>query len=175
LFLKFDARTRPSSKEGYDVSFLGTNRHNPLVGKFFASDLKLSFRGFVDGNFNAEVYCAQLQRVADILEDREEPVVFLHDNARPHTAKITKAKLQELDWDVLPHAPYSPDKAPSDYWLFRQFKIFLRGKKFNTTGELRSSVTEFFNSKPVGFYERGINKLEERWEEIIEFEGDYCD
>jgi histone-lysine N-methyltransferase SETMAR len=77
-----------------------------------------------------------------------------------HTSYETK--LQELEWDVLPHAPYSPDKAPSDYWLFRQLKIFLRGKKFNTTGEVRSAVEEFFNSKTADFYKRGINKLEER-------------
>jgi hypothetical protein len=39
---------------------------------------------------------------------------------------------------------------------------------------VRSAVEEFFNSKTADFYKRGINKLEERWEEIIGFDGDYC-
>jgi hypothetical protein len=42
-----------------------------------------------------------------------------HDNARPQTANIPKAAVQELDWKILPHPPYSPDLAPSDYHLFR--------------------------------------------------------
>ncbi|UYV70361.1 hypothetical protein LAZ67_7002670 [Cordylochernes scorpioides] len=42
-----------------------------------------------------------------------------HDNARPHVAKIVKETLEALQWDVLPHPPYSPDIAPSDYHIFR--------------------------------------------------------
>lgn len=133
------------------------------------------FREFVEGKINANVYCDQIQRVADILATRKEPIVFLHDNARPHTAKITQAKLKELQWDVLPQAPYSPDTAPSDYWLFRQFKLHIRGKKFNNRREVRSAVEEFFNSKDASFYAKGINKLVERWKDIIGFDGDYYD
>ena len=50
---------------------------------------------------------------------RHGKVIFLHDNARPHIAKPVKDTLEVLGWDVLPHPPYSPDVAPSDYHLFR--------------------------------------------------------
>ena len=53
-------------------------------------------------------------------EQRHE-VILLHDNARPHIAKIVK-KYLEKKWDVLPHSPYSPDIAPSDYWLFQRMQ-----------------------------------------------------
>ncbi len=44
---------------------------------------------------------------------------LLHDNAAPHTAKVTKETLEALGFRVLPHPPYSPDLAPSDFHLFR--------------------------------------------------------
>jgi hypothetical protein len=31
---------------------------------------------------------------------------------------MMKAAIQELNWEILPHSPYSPDLAPSDYHLF---------------------------------------------------------
>jgi histone-lysine N-methyltransferase SETMAR len=32
---------------------------------------------------------------------------------------MKKADIQEFDWEILSHPPYSPDLAPSDYHLFR--------------------------------------------------------
>jgi len=32
---------------------------------------------------------------------------------------------------LLEHPPYSPDLAPSDFWLFPHLKKFLRGKRFS--------------------------------------------
>ena len=55
-------------------------------------------------------------------EQRHDKVILLHDNARPHVAKVVKKYLETLKWDVLPHPPYSPDIAPSDYWLFRRMQ-----------------------------------------------------
>lgn len=41
---------------------------------------------------------------------------FLRSNARLHIPKLTHKTTVDLDWDVLPHAAYSP---PSDCHLFR--------------------------------------------------------
>ncbi|GBP54769.1 Mariner Mos1 transposase [Eumeta japonica] len=48
-----------------------------------------------------------------------DKIILLHDNARLHVAVPVKNYLKELDWEVLPHPPYSPDIAPSNYHLFR--------------------------------------------------------
>ncbi|QQP52987.1 Mariner transposase [Caligus rogercresseyi] len=40
------------------------------------------------------------------------------------------AKLYKLGYESLPHPPYSPDVAPSDYFLFADLKRLLAGKKF---------------------------------------------
>ena len=44
-------------------------------------------------------------------------VIFHQDNARPYTYLFTRKKLVELGWEVMPHPPYSPNFAPSDYHL----------------------------------------------------------
>jgi len=44
--------------------------------------------------------------------------VILHDNARPHVVKTVKDTLTVFQWKILPHAVYSTDCAPSDYYLF---------------------------------------------------------
>ncbi|KOX70155.1 Histone-lysine N-methyltransferase SETMAR, partial [Melipona quadrifasciata] len=40
--------------------------------------------------------------------------------------RVSTQKLLQFDWDVLPHPPYSPDLAPSDYYLFLSLKNSLR-------------------------------------------------
>ena len=68
----------------------------------------------VDGNF----YSRQLEQVHEILR-RRYPVLFNQDrvllqqgNARPHAARTTMAKIQELGTtELLPHPAYSPDLA----------------------------------------------------------------
>lgn len=52
--------------------------------------------------------------------------LLLQGNARPHTAKLTTTTLRDLGCDILPHPPYSPDLAPSDYHLFGEMKSALR-------------------------------------------------
>ena len=101
----------------------------------------------------------------------ENRVVFYHNNARPHTSLVTRQKLLELGWDVLPHPPYSPDLAPSDYFLFRFLQNSLNGKNFNNDDDIKSYLIQFFANKNQKFYERGIMMLPERWQKIIDQNG----
>ena len=127
----------------------------------------------------ASVYCDQLQRVQDKLQSHfpelAKNVVFLHDNARPHTAGLTKAFLKHLEWDVLPHPPYSPDISPTDFHLFLSLDSRLKNREFEDVDAVDSAVVEFFRSKSDDFYRNGIFKLVSRWEKVIESGGDYFD
>lgn len=125
---------------------------------------------------NAEYYCHQLERLADKLGNLRPPhrqVRFLHDNARPHVARQTRQKLLELQWEVLLHPPYSPDIAPSDYHLFRSLDNAIQGQQFADEVELNEWLANFFASKPREFYRDGIYGLPERWQKIIDNDGDY--
>ena len=77
----------------------------------------------------ADLYCQQLNRVAAKLKGKQDRIYFLHDNARPHVAKSTHQKLLSLEWITIPHPPYSPDLAPTDYHLYRSLSNYLREKK----------------------------------------------
>ena len=66
------------------------------------------------------------------------------------------------------HPPYSPDLAPSDYYLFRSLQKSLNGKTFNDDEAVKSHMVQFFANKDQKFYERGIMKLPERWQKVIE-------
>ena len=74
-------------------------------------------------------------------------VTFHQDNARPHTSFVTRKKLLELGWEVMPHPPYSPDFAPSDYYLFRSLQNHLNGKAFNSNEAVKNELIQFFASK----------------------------
>jgi len=51
-------------------------------------------------------------------QKRQHKVILLHDNASSHTAKLVKETIEAFGWEILSHAAYSLDLAPSDYHLF---------------------------------------------------------
>ena len=86
-----------------------------------------------------ERYGTQLMRLSWTLrkkrpqyEQRNEKVILQHDNARPHVTKPVKTYLETLRWAVLPHPPYSPDIALSDYYLFRSMVHGLADQHFRS-------------------------------------------
>jgi [histone H3]-lysine36 N-dimethyltransferase SETMAR len=124
----------------------------------------------------SNVYSRQLRDLADALHEkrrRRAEVHLLHDNARPHTAYTTLQQLEQLGWATVPHPPYSPDLAPSDYHLFRSLKNCLAGKQFKDLDHLKTGVGEFFESLPAEFWSNGIYSLPERWAHVIDTQGDY--
>ena len=100
-------------------------------------------------------------------------VIFHRDNARPHVAKSVAKKLSEFNWEILPHSPYSPDTATSDYHLFRSLQHFLVGKKFENIDILKNSSENYFKEKQENFYRDGIMALSEKWEDVVQREEDY--
>nr|CDJ91989.1 transposase [Haemonchus contortus] len=122
------------------------------------------------------MYVEQLQKLKahiDRTRGKNAEVYFHHDNARPHTAKATRAELEKYELGGDPPGPYSPDLAPSDYWLFSHLQRFLNGKKFQTKDEVEKALDEFFKSQPPSFWEEGIDKLPERWRRVVDGDGAY--
>lgn len=130
---------------------------------------------------NSEKYCSQLEEMHQQLLIKQPAlvnrhgVILLHDNARPHVSRTTVQKLQELQYETLPHPPYSPDLSPTDYHFFKHLDHFLVGKKFNNEAAVKSAFEEFINCKNSDFYKSGVNALVSRWEKCIASAGAYFD
>ena len=125
---------------------------------------------------NAIKYRAQLEKLETEVVKKgwfSDKIYFQHDNAKPHVSKIVTEKIAEFGWELLPHPPYSPDLAPSDYHLFRSLSNYLRGKNFKNEEVLKIELQKFFDSKPQEFYAKGIHDLPRRWAEVIKTKGEY--
>ena len=96
---------------------------------------------------------------------------LLHDNAKVYTVKVTWHKLEELEWEILPHPPYSPNLAPSDYHLFRSLPNDLVTKRFHYKADLKSDLDVFLSSLSKKFFEEGIMDLPKREEYVIDDNG----
>ncbi|XP_014614921.1 PREDICTED: histone-lysine N-methyltransferase SETMAR-like, partial [Polistes canadensis] len=84
---------------------------------------------------------------------------------KPHVTQVVKAALQELEWEVLQHPPYSPDLASTDYHLFRCLSNHMKGVTFDNKEVLKNWLNNFFDTRPGDFWRNCINKLIERWKE----------
>ncbi|UYV83330.1 hypothetical protein LAZ67_23000600 [Cordylochernes scorpioides] len=103
---------------------------------------------------NSDLYC-------DILVNKLKPgirkkrrgrlskgVLFLHDNARPHTSCKTVSTIIKLG-----------------------FEKELKGKRFDSDEDVQKVVQDFFHTLPKSAYKEGIYKLPERWRRCIENQG----
>ena len=62
--------------------------------------------------------------------------LLLHDNAPAHMARVA----QDIGFRQLSHPPYSPDPAPSDFYLFHYLKKNLHGSRFYDDNEIKQAT-----------------------------------
>jgi len=95
------------------------------------------------------------------------------DNARPHTSHETQNAFRARGVTILPHAPYSPDLAPCDFFVFGYIKRVIKGRHFSCSEEIISAIYEIFSEIPsetlLAVLEQWKNRL--RW--VIANNGEY--
>ena len=128
---------------------------------------------------NLERYVSTLRalkgRIRRVRQDKVKDIVIQHDNARPHTSRQTQCALQQLELPTIPHPPYSPDLAPSDFFLFPLLKKHLKGNHYETDAEVEADVCTWCRSQTPEFFADGMRKLVQRWCLCIERDGDYVE
>ena len=125
-------------------------------------------------------YAEQIRRLREAIKEKRRGklrtgVLFHQDNAPAHKAEVAMAAIREAGFELLEHPPYSPDLAPSDFYLFPRLKEQLRGRKFEDNDEVMAAVEAFFESCDQDFFSKGIRALEKRWTKCIELSGDYVE
>ncbi|GFN80831.1 transposase [Plakobranchus ocellatus] len=106
---------------------------------------------------------------------RDKDSILQHDNARPHTSRQTQVALRQLELTTLPHAAYSPELAPSDYYLFSQLKKYLKGHHYDNDEETIADVRRWCRGQLSEFFTDGERQLVKRWGLCVDRDGDYVD
>ena len=98
---------------------------------------------------------------------------LLHDNAPAHKARIVTEFLKAGKVTVLPHPAFSPDLAPSNFFLFPKLKFHLSGKKYKSRNAIGSAIYQYLMSIPIQEYENCFQKWIDRLKTCIRAEGEY--
>ena len=121
----------------------------------------------VTGRKNCAEKCTKNR--PDLLGDGS---LILHDNARPHLGKVVTDLVSKYEWDVLSHAPYSPDMSLPDFDLFHKLKEPIRGHCFPSLEEVSAAVTRAIRRLKKSGTLNGLANLPKRWDAVIEKQED---
>lgn len=95
------------------------------------------------------------------------------DNCRVHNSKKSNEWYMKNDVVRVAHPPYSPDLAPSDYFLFGYVKNKLSGQLFNSPDHLFDTITDIIVSIPRYTMNKVFDSWIKRCDEIIQSNGEY--
>lgn len=123
--------------------------------------------------YQARLWLFLLQQYAPDSRCDSQGVILLHNNARPHVAKIVQETLAKKNWEVLHHPAYSPDLSPCDFHLFGPLKKALKGQRFNSDADVKTAVTTWFSEQPRTFFSDGIRRLPKQWDACLNAYGDF--
>jgi hypothetical protein len=95
------------------------------------------------------------------------------DNCRVHSSNASKQFFDGRSLIPVPHPPYNPDLARSDFWRFSHIKTSLGGRVFNDADEVLDAVIELLNeiqpSKLPLIFHHWIQRV--KW--LLATNGDY--
>ena len=89
-----------------------------------------------------------------------------------YSAHVIHAFLAQNSMTFVRHAPYSPDLAPCDFWLFPKLKTILKGRRFQSREDTMKKSTEELGSIPEEF-KRCFEKWQKRWEKCVYRQAEY--
>lgn len=128
-------------------------------------------------NINSDAYLAQLGHLHAVIEMKrpckKNHIVFHHDNVFPHIEHYVDCIANKC-WELLPHPPYSPTEAPTDYHVNQLLKNWQVNKVYADLDNLVANVKAWLAHKNHDFFAHGIDCLPSKWEAVIEVDGDYA-
>ena len=101
-------------------------------------------------------------------------IIFHHDNAPAHTSRLCRDALRQFRWEILQHPPYSPDLAPSDFFLFPKMKEAIKGVRHESKEAAKKAALEWLAGQYSDFFRKGLERWEHRMEKCLMSAGDYA-
>jgi hypothetical protein len=86
-------------------------------------------------------------------------VVLLHDSESTHGTAAAMNLLNSWGWEILPHPPYSPDLALSDFRVFPMMKKHLRGQRFHSNEDVLNEVKKWLCAQDAFFSMKDLTNL----------------
>jgi len=127
----------------------------------------------VNAAFYVEVLTRLKKRVARIRPEIANTWVLLHDNAPSHASLLVREFLAKQTVATLPQPPYSPDLAPTDFFLFPRLKSSLKGHHFGTVENVQAAVTNALKGIPVQDFQASYDAWQNHWQRCIDAQGCY--
>ena len=101
--------------------------------------------------------------------------LLFQENAPAHTSQFAMTAATECGFDMLPEPPYSPDMAPSGFYLFPKLKFHLCGTQYESNEGVIGALHEYLGDQEKASYFEGKIKLEQRWAKCNVLKGDYIE
>ena len=130
----------------------------------------------VTGAYYVEVFRKSRAKLAEKRPGKlHRRILFHYDNAPAHSSRIVRDVLREFRWELLSHPPYSPDLAPSDFFLFPKLREHLKGVHFNDTNEAKQAAKTWLTKWSADYYINGIKGWKHCLEKCIDLDGHYVE
>ena len=109
-----------------------------------------------------------------ISEKQTKRKIWLHlDNCRVHNSVESQKRTKEAGFKRTPHPPYSPDIAPSDFFLFGYTKQKLKGHRFTDPDDLFEKIHEIIYKISKEKRKEVFDAWIKRCEYVISHGGEY--
>jgi len=129
-------------------------------------------------NINKEYYLEVVRRLRDAVR-RKRPDLWAmgtwqlhHDNAPANSSQLIQTFLAKHNIPVVRHAPYSPDMAPCNFWLFPHLKTQLKGTQFQSRNIIRNTTVKLHSIRKEAF-QKCFEQWRNHWEKCVQSQGDY--
>jgi len=142
-------RIIPEAKKGQ----ASAEQHQSDVDLFFDSRGVVHHKYAPQGqNINKEYYLEVLRRFLDAVRHKRPGMwaagtwQLQYDNAPARSSQLIQTFLAKHNIFVVRQAPYSPDMAPCDFWLFSHLKTQLKGTRFESRDDIIRNTTAKLHS-----------------------------
>jgi hypothetical protein len=96
-----------------------------------------------------------------------------NDNAPAHSSRLIQTFLAKHNIPVVQQAPYSPNMAHCDFWLFLHLKTQLKGAQFESRDDIIRNMTAKLHTVRKEAFQKCFEQWQNYWEKCDQSQGDY--